>query len=526
MLAANVALHSAHDLVPAPHFEQLAAPLFVWLLRCSVVAFGVNEYALRLLPLIAGCAVVPVVWVAARHTIGPRPALIATWLTATTPALVLYSAEAKPYSVDALVAVAIVALTARVIRTPGARRNWLDLGVAGLTGVGFSVAAPFVLAAAGGAITFATGLPAARRLRRALTLGGVWALAFLPLYVFVYRAEPASSYMRHFWTWAFPSAQPSVAAGGRVAWEGLVSSFLVRYEPVAGTLIAITIAVGLAASARRSWWLAVLLAGPLALTFAASLAGMYPFGGRTGAVAVPGAALLAGLGMSALAQTATRSRRTVAEIVIGALLLFEPVVESVWLAIRERSAEEPRQVVHDFLEHARPTEPVYLFVRGVPDWVMYTTDWSTSDTVRAHRLIQAVSRLGPNSGNAPPRGHQVVREGDELRFPFRGSVELLGTPTGVEDVERRPPAQTVPDSGWAENEVRRIMIEARPTVWVVLLHDRPAVRRHLLAALCAAGARVSYVSLRREAAVYRMQFDGAQASASCLEATNADGVSP
>lgn len=526
MLAANVALHSARDLIPVPHFEQVAAPLFVWMLRYSVIVFGVNEYALRLVPLIAGCATVPLVWLAARRSIGPRPALIATWLTAITPALLLHSAEAKPYSVDALVAVAIVALTVRAIRAPRARRNWFELAVAGLAGVGLSVAAPFVLAASGGAIAVSGGPRATRYVRRALALGVVWAVAFLALYVLAYRAEPAGSYMRHFWAWAFLSAQPSVAAAARVAWEGLIASFLVRDAPVAGTVIVIAIAVGIVGCARRSWWLAVLLAGPLALALVASFATLYPIGGRTGSVTVPTAAMLAAMGVAVLAKTGVRSRRGVRGPVISALLLFEPAVESVWLAVRARSAEEPRQIVHDFLQHSRPTEPVYVFVRGVPDWIMYTTDWPTADTTRPLRLIRAVSRLGPNSGNAPPRGHRVGSEGDELRFPFRSSVELIGTPTGVEDVALRPPAQAEPDSGWAENEVRRIVIEARPTVWVVLLHHRASATRQLLWALCTAGARVSYASARREAAAYRMEFDGAQDSASCRAATNVDRLTP
>jgi hypothetical protein len=252
-----------------------------------------------------------------------------------------------------------------------------------------------------------------------------------------------------------------------------------------------------------------LLAGPLLLTFAASLALVYPFGGRVGLAIVPGMAMLIGAGATALTHRTAPKWRTGAALGLAAPVLLMPAVGSAWLAVLGGSPEEPRQIVHEFLRRALPNEPVYVFVRGVPNWLMYTTNWSAPDTARALRLVRAATRLGPNSGNAPARGRPVVHEGDELRFMYGERIELLGLPTGVEDIAT-PPSRFTPDPGWAENETRRIVAEAHPSVWVVLLHHRPAVTGHLLTALCAAGARISYTSIRPGAALYRMEFRNAQ----------------
>jgi dolichyl-phosphate-mannose-protein mannosyltransferase len=507
MFALNIALRPARELVPLPLFEQVAPPVFIWLERASVVAFGVNEYALRLIPLVAGCLLLPTTWYAARRLIGPRAALIATWAVAASPLLVRYSAEAKPYALDALVATALLGLAAQVMHEPDRRARWIALLIGGVVALALSMASVFVLAAIGLALFAPRRLAERRVIARLVGIGTAWCAAFALLYVTVYDAEPARSYMRHFWSPAFLGSPHSLGMRLGIIWEALTTPFVLAESGAWGGVIVAAMAVGAVACLRRGRWIGLMIAGPIALAALASFARLYPFGGRVALFAVPLYAMLAGAGVAALTGAMPRIARLYASLGFGAAMLLQPGRGAAWLARSAEGQEDPRAVVQDLLRRAAPDEPIYLYVRSVPNWLMYSTDWAAPDTARAHRLIEAAAALGPNSGNAPTRGHAVgATEGDTLRFPFRGSVEILGLPSGIENFERVLPPRFVPDTGWVEREVARIRREARPRIWMLVLHFRPQAAGPLVESVCAAGGRIVYEITRREAAAYQVDF--------------------
>jgi hypothetical protein len=87
-------------------FEQLVAtiyvdihpPLYIVFMHCWNALFGDGELALRLPPLLAGLAAIPLTFLAGRRLAGDVPALWAAVLLALSPVHVWYSAEARLYA--------------------------------------------------------------------------------------------------------------------------------------------------------------------------------------------------------------------------------------------------------------------------------------------------------------------------------------------------------------------------------------------------------------------------------------------
>ena len=84
------------------------------LMRCSFLLFGDSPPALRLPAFLAGLLVIPAAFWSLRRTLGDEAALFAAALTASSPALVAYSASGRGYSILTLLLLFAFSLGARL----------------------------------------------------------------------------------------------------------------------------------------------------------------------------------------------------------------------------------------------------------------------------------------------------------------------------------------------------------------------------------------------------------------------------
>ncbi|MGH2956834.1 MAG: glycosyltransferase family 39 protein [Solirubrobacterales bacterium] len=106
--------------------EEVSPPLYHVLAWLWVHAFGTGDAGLKSLSALLGTATVPVVYVGVHQLASRRAALVAAALVATSPLLVWYSQEARPYSLLILLSAASFAFFARALRAPsrGALAGW------------------------------------------------------------------------------------------------------------------------------------------------------------------------------------------------------------------------------------------------------------------------------------------------------------------------------------------------------------------------------------------------------------------
>lgn len=259
------------------------------------------EIAFRLLPLACGLAAVVAIGRLARALGGSRAvATTALWLAAGLPALINYSRELKPYSIDVLVAAALPLLALRVFAPSGrrgprgptsARRVWaillLVLGVA--PWVSFRAVFPILAVLVWGTLR---RWPHADRAPRIawVVAGAVYAGSFAGAYLVGLREQSTGPRLQAMWHDAlfglsgFPG--PRDLAAGVVRYVRYSTTFL--FPGGLWVIVLPVMAIGALVwpAPRRPllWWMA---GGTAGFTIAAALVDRYPLSGRLMLFAAP-----------------------------------------------------------------------------------------------------------------------------------------------------------------------------------------------------------------------------------------------
>jgi len=137
------------------NFEELTAPMleyeqkaplgFLWLVKVSVLLFGKNEMALRLVPLLGGLASLFLFLPVARYFLQPLGVVVAVGIIALAPPLVYHAVEIKQYSTEMLATIVALYLYIHYHRKQdlGSLLLW---GVGGALLIWFSYSVIFILA--------------------------------------------------------------------------------------------------------------------------------------------------------------------------------------------------------------------------------------------------------------------------------------------------------------------------------------------------------------------------------------------
>jgi hypothetical protein len=409
-------------------------------------------------------------WRFGSTVLGAREGLLAVLFAAGSPLLIYFSAYSlKQYGLDACVTSALLLLAVPVVREPVEARGWVPLAVGGTIGMWLSQPAIFVLAGIGLAIAMAW--PPHDRMRVARRAAGTaiaWLLSFAALYLGWYRPVAHNPYMARFWAGSFlnihrPDFGEALYHAGYDAW---VLPFTA--DPAARVrVVAALFAIGLVVIAHRygvRW--AGLIGGPYIAVGIALVLGDYPAADRLLLFAVPCLFLACAAAIVGLIDRAPRvARPWILALIVAGLALHT-------LVGARAGAEHvyPREDSRPVIAALDRVTPVYVMARGIPAWTYYTTDWRRPDAVWFHWLVQeTVAPNGPAFENGPHRDHAVQCDGDSLAYRLGDRVVLLGLRSGIEfpRLDNRPP---VPDSGWAENEARRMRAVANPRVWIFSSH--------------------------------------------------------
>lgn len=480
-LSLDLGMRSFAELARPLASLQTAPILFLWGEKAFAAVLGVNEYALRLIPLAAGLLVPWSVWSVGRRILPEPAAVLATALVSLAPALIQYTVTVKPYILDALVTLVVLQCTLDLLLRPESARGWRWFGLVGVVGVLASFPAPFVLGGAATAVVL--GMPrSGRTVWRLVASVAAWGAAWGVPYLYLYRPVATSWYMQQFWGPA--SFAPLRAAGWWNLARALIMSLIGRPAPTA-------VVVTFAALAGWAFWewlsrlpraRAALVGVPLLLLLVASALGHYPLAARLLIFAVP-------LLVMALAALISRAAERAPRVGLTVLVLSAVALVGVNIAHPYRPPAI-RQAVQAIQRLSRPGEPVYLASGVIPAWALYTTDWTRPDTA----YLDWIERYAGTPGaaafhNNPPRGHPVgANEGADLRTRHGGRAELLALASGIQWQEGRGfGIPVVADSGWAEREAARIAGVERPTVWLLQANSYPTTVQDLAAAMSGAG---------------------------------------
>ena len=489
MLALGIGRNGYAGLAGSLDYDQTAPPLFLWILKTVSLVAGMSEYALRLLPLLAGLAIPWVVWRVVRALGGPVAGVIATTLAALSVPLIYFSAEVKPYSLDALIGGVVILLTLRVREEPRQSRLWWQLLIAGMVGALLTIPLPLIL---GGAVTGLLLDPRVRsapRTRETLAgMIGIWAVGFGLLYTLLYR-DMTTMYLHRFWADTF--LNPLAADFSFRAYGGMLALLdplppFEDYLPLRWGLLLLG-ATLLPAARRAGLAGASQLVVPILATVLMSVLSKYPMGPRLLIFLSPCVFALVGIGLAELLRLA-RIREPVAAL-LGTLLIVAWGAPEAFGNLEDPETRKGGRDAVQRVLRADPAEPVYILPGGIPTWVYYSTDWERPDTLRLAYFARVGASTGPSALNG------LVEEiPGGIRHPrYRmssGRLEVIGRRSGLAYREPNGFDQDHPDPGWAREEVARIVEVARPYIWVFGAHWVDILVPELLAELDRRGIEV------------------------------------
>jgi len=492
-VALNIVERNVLGLLRPLDYAQSAPVGFLWLERLAVVLGGVNEFALRAVPFIAGCLLLVALWSLARRLLDVRYATLCLAFAALSPILVYYSTEVKPYIVDALVAVALTWLAFDVLDSPDSRRTWRRLAGGGVIGILLSTPAVFVLAGVGVALI---AHPAIGRTRagwvRLVGTGTVWVILFALGYFLIYRGTANSDYMQSIWSGLFLTLPPRTLAqvaneASRTMWiQTLFGESDAMLPPKSIVSVMLLSAVGaIVLLRRRGLAVALLVLLPFVATAGASFARLWPLTPRLLVCLVPAILLLFGAGLWALVSRLPVRARGVALALLAALYLLPASVYDAQTFRTPKRRDDVAPLVRDFMAARKEPAVMYVMGHGTPSWLFYTARWRERDGA----AYQFASVRASTATHFQTRGCIVQEPG--LRVAFG--------PTG---------ADVFTDSALA-GEAKWLASQPERDVWVLTLSYEHAAGHMMERQLIAQGAvRVAELS-RQGAELRRFSFGAA-----------------
>jgi hypothetical protein len=292
---------------------QSAPPGVLAIEKLSVVVFGPNDLAFRAYSFLCSLVALVLFHRIVEMTLRGISRPIAVALFATAVPLITFSAQAKQYSSDVVVALLLSWLALGIQMFGLTRRR---LAVATLTGVvsaWFSQAALFILAGVSLALLWDawTKRPKVgiRSMLPLLTMVAAWGVSALVVLVLEHRlvSQEQHEFLYRFWAHAFMPTRSVLAAGGwllrsmRGIFFGRGSASLLY--PMPWVFVALG-TLGAWSLWRRQRAGAAVFAGPFLLTLGAAIAHLYPFADRLILFLIPTALLSVSEGIGAIVEVA------------------------------------------------------------------------------------------------------------------------------------------------------------------------------------------------------------------------------
>lgn len=420
-LANSILTYSWKQLLTRPLLQWQAAPVgFLMLQKLAVTLFGGSEYALRLVPLIAGIATLPLFHGIVRRTLAPTARVIAMALFATLDPLIYYASEAKQYELDVAFALAIVLAAIRVRERPQSGRRLAVLAAIGAVGLFCSHPAVFVAACAvivlSGDLILSRDRGAAPRLA---ALGCLWAALATANYLLFLRALTRHAGLVAYWASDYMPREPL----GAIKWLGLelfelYHGYATMWLPLVDTAIVATI-LGIAVFWRTQRAVLALLMLPLLMTLGAAAFHLYPFGSRLVLFLVPFVVVLIGAGGGMIWESFVAGRRWIAIILLGSLLVPTAVRDLFYVAFPQKR-EEIKPILAYIRDHKRPGDRLYVFHMSEVPFNYYKNRFGGGADVYG---LEGMPTILGEAGERDPS----IYAGDLARLRGKGRVWVLIT---------------------------------------------------------------------------------------------------
>ena len=378
-LAINIVDRSYSELLKPLDYNQAAPPLFLWIEKFSVQLLGNNEYALRLFPLVSGIIALGLFYkLAVRFTSGLTTA-IAIALFAFLKYTVYYSAEAKPYASDLMVAL-ILFLLLRAYSLPTLpRNNIIFLSLIGAVSVWLSYPSIFILS--GLELFFLLSIPFSKVpkiLLERLPMYISWSLSFVGLYVATIVPTMTNDNLVSSWNRRYPDSPFDIIwlldSLGRFFHKPL------GFWSITDGIAIIAFIAGCIALYRQNKFNLLLLNTPILVTIVAAYLHKYPFRGRLILFLAPFAIIIVSEGIVFLLTQFRYRYLFLMGCVVVISLLSPPLILSGQAIIHpsQFDFDHIRPAIEYIKSNQQPEDIIYVFPRAQRQFIYYAPRYNFS----------------------------------------------------------------------------------------------------------------------------------------------------
>lgn len=370
-LAVNLIHRGFFGLLKGLDFGQVAPVGFLWLEKVIGQMTGYSEMGLRLVPFLAGIALVPVFMLVAGKCFDWPTAFVGGLLLGTERRLIDWAARVKPYGLDALLAIITFYLIYRAVRRRWDARSWIMVAIWGVVAQWFSF--PMILLLAG-MIGAAIVLAAVERKWALITpllgLCALWAVSFLIDHHLAMKTGGAAAHLELYWNEYF--MPHGIRALVWIPWAlAMIFSSCIRLGPWPGLPLLVLIGACLLLwRDRRN--IVLLVVCPIVPALIAAALGQYPFGNRLVLYLVPLLVLLISGGLLRLWRIGGDRLRWAAPVLLLALVAMN--IGSAAIALyRPHLSDETRPAWVYIRKNAAPTDQIYVGFYAQPSYDYYAT---------------------------------------------------------------------------------------------------------------------------------------------------------
>lgn len=397
-LARNIAERSMGDLTQPLHYEQFAPLVFLWFSKLNALLLGNTEYALRLLPLLAGLAAIFLFYQIAARLIPSLPARwLAVWVFAFHSGLLRYATECKQYGTDVFAALLALFFALRQGERPFGWKQAVGWSTLGVALIWFSMPVVFVLSGLGLYWLFLFWRKKDRKsLGRVAVSIAVWLAGFAVFFFTMLKQDAESDYLRQYHQPYFLPLLPLSAVEWK-QWGGLLFQLVKGFSGHTVVVQAIGL-LGLLAAwvhwARRRPELAILLGAPLLACLAASGFHYYSLISRLTLFLTPLLLLTSAYGWHVLWD---KAEAWLKPVVAACLILLASGHDSYRYCRQPFETDGLRQALAYVEAHLQPDDGVYLWKWAVPGYDFYTRLHEKPMSFELAGIVESERRLSDGS---------------------------------------------------------------------------------------------------------------------------------
>ncbi|HEX4055463.1 MAG TPA: hypothetical protein VHX86_14455 [Tepidisphaeraceae bacterium] len=371
-LAINILNHGYSALRRPLDYLQVAPIGFLWSERAMYGHFGMSEWSMRFLPMLAGIGSLVLFAWWARLMATPLAAAIAVGILAVGNYSVRYAVEMKPYGYDLLAAILLLLpATLFLLRR---QNRWL-LCLLVVTPIALILSYPAVFVAGGVGLALMLNVRTMSKLQIALCaflglemIGAFWLLVWG---VGQAQYHYTQTGMAADWQNAFPPANPL-----RFIWWFILIHTGNMFEypfggangASAGSFLVFLFGLAVWLPKRRRELVCLILA-PFALNFVAAVLHRYPYGGsaRVAQALAPAIILMIGVGAAGLIDRfigEPRQRLLARRSVFAGLLIFGAAVgaDMALHPYKSRDDAQARSVIRNLFRRAGPSDIIAVLM--------------------------------------------------------------------------------------------------------------------------------------------------------------------